>query len=114
MCRLLATFIFAYAGISAAQWSAATRWLYGSPGRLWCGNVVSDPYMLLINVLAPSAAVANIALVYRGVKTRRWPPYMVTAMLAFVATSGCLVYEGYLLRSKYGIPLGDVWWLPGL
>jgi hypothetical protein len=112
--RLLAMFIFAYAGLSAAEWGEAARWLYGPPGRFWCGNVVSDPYMLLVNVVTPLAALANVALVRRGLMTRRWPPYTITATLTFMATSGGLAYEGYLLRSEYGFPLGDVWWLPWL
>ncbi|MDR3637006.1 MAG: hypothetical protein P4L84_24595 [Isosphaeraceae bacterium] len=112
MHRLLATVIFAYAGLSAAQWGEATRWLHGPPGRFWCGNVISDPYMLLVNVLAPLAAAANVALVRRALKTRRWPSYTITATLALVATLGCLAYEGYVLRCRYGVPLGDVWWLP--
>jgi hypothetical protein len=111
--RLLATVIFAYAGFSAAQWGQATRWLHGRHG-LWCGNVVGDPYMLLVNVAAPLAAVADLALIRRSLQTRRWPPYTITASLTFVATSGWLAYEGYLLRSEYGVPLGDVWWLPWL
>jgi hypothetical protein len=112
--RLLATVIFAYAGLAAAQWGSATRWLHGPPGKLWCGNVVSDPYMLLVNVATPMAAVANVALIRRGLRTRRWPSYTITATLTFLATLGCLAYEGYLLRSQYGVPLSDVWWLPWL
>jgi hypothetical protein len=112
--RILATVVFAYAGLAAAQWGEATRWLHGPPGRLWCGNVVSDPYMLLVNVGAPLAAIANVALVRRGLKARRWPAYTITAALTFVATPSGLAHEGYLLRSQYGVPHGDVWWLPRL
>jgi hypothetical protein len=60
------------------------------------------------------AAVANVALLRRGLRTRRWPSYTITATLTFLATLGCLAYEGYLLRSQYGVPLSDVWWLPWL
>jgi hypothetical protein len=109
--RLLATVIFAFAGLSAAQWGEASRRLHGLPGRLMCGNVISDPYMLVVNVLAPLAAGANVALIRRSLETQRWPSYTITATLTFVATSVCLAYEGYLLQSQYGVPLGDVWWL---
>ena len=112
MHRLLATFIFAYAGLAAAQWGEAARWLYDPPGRFYCGNVISDPYMLLVNVLVPIAPAANAALICRASRTRRWPPYTIVATVTFVATSGCLAYEGYVLRSWYGLPLGNVWWLP--
>jgi hypothetical protein len=112
--RLLATVIFAYAVLAAAQWGEETRWLHRSPGKLRCGNVVSDPYMLLVNVVAPLAAVANAALIRRGVRTRWWLSYTIVATLTFLATAACLAYEGYLLKSEYGFQLGDVWWLPVL
>jgi hypothetical protein len=112
--RLLATFIFAYAGLSAAWWGHVTRLLHAPHSGLWCGNVISDPYMLLVNVAAPLAAVADVALVRRDVKTRRWPARTITASLTFVVTSGGLAYAGYLLHTEYGLPLGDIWWLPGL
>jgi hypothetical protein len=111
--RLLATFIFAYAGLSAAWWGQVTR-VRAQPGRFWCGNIISDPYMLLVNVVAPLAAVALVGLVRRALKTRRWPAYTMTSLFTFVVTSGGLAYAGYLLRTEYGLPLGDVWWLPGL
>ncbi len=114
MHRLLATLSFVYAGLSAVHWGAATHWLYGPPGDLCCGNAVSDPYMLLVNILAPLAAAANVSLVHVALKSSRWPPYTVMATLAFVVTSGCLDYEGHLLEFWYGVPLGDVWWLPGV
>jgi len=114
MHRLLATFVFAYAGLSAAQWGRATRWLYASSGTRWCGNVVLDPYMQLVNVMLPLAAFASVALVRHCVKSRRLPGYAITAWLTFVVTSGFLAYEGYLLRSEYDVPLGDIWWLPWL
>lgn len=111
MPRLLATGFFAYAVLAAAHWGEASLLLHGS---LRCGNAVSDPYMQLVNVWTPLAAVANAALVHRGVKSRRWPMNTIAATLAFMATSGGLAYEGYLLSSEYWVPLGDVWWLPWL
>jgi hypothetical protein len=47
MHRVLTTVIYTYTGLSAAQWGHAMRWLYSPPGVLWCGNVISDPYLLL-------------------------------------------------------------------
>jgi hypothetical protein len=110
--RLCAIVIFTYAGLAAAQWLAATRWLHAPNDELVCGNVMSDPYMLLVNVVAPLAAVANVAVLCRSVSTRSWPSCTITATVAFVASSGCLAYEGYLLKSAYGLPLSHVWWLP--
>lgn len=114
MRRLLATLVFAHAGLSAAQWAWAAGWLHGSRGPLGCGNVISDPYMLLVNVGAPLAMMAIVVLICRSLKVGRWPGSTIAALLTFVATSGCLALEGYLLISRYGVPLGDVWWLPWL
>lgn len=110
--RLLETSIFVYAGLSAFQWSHAARWIYVPPWTFMCGNVISDPYMGLVNVVVPLAAVANVALIYRSRKLRQWSLYTITATLIFVTTSIALVYEGYWLTSQFGLPLGDVWWLP--
>ncbi len=111
MHRLLASAVFAYAGLSAAQWGYATRWLYGPPGLLWCGNAVSDPFTLLVNVVGPLAASCAAVLVRRCVKARRWPSSAVTALLTFAVTSVCLGYEAHVL-GRYGIEIGRIWWLP--
>lgn len=114
--RLLATVDFAYAGLAAAQWGSASRYIFipPPPDKWLCGNAISDPYMLLVNVVGPLAAVANVVLLRRSVGTRRWPAYSITASLTFLTTSACLAYEGYWLTAEFGLPLGDVWWLPGL
>jgi hypothetical protein len=111
MDRLLATVVFAYAGLSAAQWGHATRWLNAPPGVLWCGNVVSDPFTLLVSVVGPIAAVCAAVLARRCIKSRRWPCRSVTALLTFVLTSAFLAYEARFL-AQYGLPVGRVWWLP--
>jgi hypothetical protein len=111
MHRLLATAIFAYAGLSAAQWGHATRWLYASPGVLWCGNVVSDPFAFLVNVVGPMAAICAAVLVRRCILTRRWPCYSVTTLFTFVVTSACLAYENHVL-ADYGMEIGRIWWAP--
>lgn len=113
MHRALTTVIYTYAGLSAAQWAHAMRWLYSPPGVLWCGNVVSDPYLLLVNDVGPLAAACAAALTFRCIKARRWPCFTVTALLTFLVTSACLVHEGYLLRCDYGLDvLSGIWWLP--
>jgi hypothetical protein len=112
MQRRLATAIFAYAGLSAALWGHATRWLNSTTAGLWCGNVVSDPYMFLVNVVGPLAAVCAVVLVQWCVKLHRWPCFAIAALLTFAVTSACLVYEGQLLQGEYGMPLGRIWWLP--
>jgi len=110
MHRLLAAVIFAYAILSAAQWGHATWWLHAPHGGLWCGNVVSDPFALLINVVGPLAAGCAAVLARRCVAARRWPHFAVTALLTFAVTSACLAYEAHVLHD-YGLPLGRIWWL---
>jgi hypothetical protein len=110
--RLLAPIIFVDAGLSAAQCGHAAQWLYRPPDVLLCGNAISDPYLLLVNLVAPLAAVANGALIWHGLRTRQWSIFTVTATFAFLATSCCLVFEGYVLQHDYGLPLDGVWWLP--
>jgi hypothetical protein len=111
MRRLLASAIFAYAGLSAAQWGHARRWLHAPPCVLWCGNVVSDPFLLLVNVAGPLAAACAAVLIRRCVKDRRWPGYAPAALFTFAVTSACLACEAHTLGG-YGILIGRVWWLP--
>lgn len=111
MHRLLATAIYAYAGLAAAQWGQASRWLFAPPGKGWCGNVVSDPYGLIVNVVGPLAAACGTALTRRCIKARRWPAYAVTALITFAVTSIFLGYEAHFL-GRYGIMIGRIWWLP--
>ncbi len=92
----------------------AARWLYASPGVLWCGNVVSDPYLFLVNVIAPLAAVCTASLAWRSIRARCWSTLSAAALVVFLATSTGLATEGILLQRDYGIDiLCGVWWLPG-
>jgi NADH:ubiquinone oxidoreductase subunit 2 (subunit N) len=111
MPRALAVAIFAFAGLSAALWAVAMRWLYASPYSLWCGNVISDPFALLVNVVGPLAAACAVILAGGCIKARRWPRLAVAALITFVITSACLAYEHHVL-GLYGLETGRVWWLP--
>jgi len=109
--RLLATVIFAYAGLSAAQWGHAA-WFFDVPSdSLRCGNVVTDPFTRILNVPAPIAAASAIVLGRRCLRARRWPALAVTALLAFVVTSACLACEGHFLARR-GLEFGRLWWFP--
>lgn len=110
MKRSLEAVIFGYAVLSAACWGDAARWVYGKSDGLWCGNVVSDPYRLLVEYVAPWAAVCVGVLGARAVKRRRWEGIEVAAMLAFVVTSAGLVWEAGVLEGRLGIELGPYWW----
>ena len=105
--------IFCYALLSAAQWRHAAWRLYTPHELLWCGNVISDPYMFLVNVVGPAAAVCAAILVRRCVQSRRWPVLANLALLAFALTSAGLIYEGRLLHEG-GLPLGRILWLAWL
>jgi hypothetical protein len=110
---MLMTVIYIYAGLSVAQWGHAMRWLYAPPRILWCGNLVSDPYLFLVNDAGPLAAACAASLIVRSIKARSWSCFTIAALLAFLATSACLAYEGYLLQSEFGMPvLTGIWWLP--
>lgn len=114
MRRVLPVVLFAYAALAAAQWSRAARRLYAPPPSFWCGNVISDPYRPLVRYVTPLAAVASGLLIRRSLKDRRWSLLAVTGLLAFVATTAALLYQGWWLERDYGIDglWSGVWWLP--
>ena len=103
--------IVAHAILAAAQWRHAARWLYDPPVWGYCGNVVSEPFALLLNAPCPIAAGCAAGLACRCFKERRWPWHAVAALMLFVAASAGLVYEAGVLRD-YGFERGRVWWLP--
>jgi hypothetical protein len=111
MYRLFGLVIFAYAGISAALWGHVTSWLRPPSRELRCGNAITDPFGLLVNVVGPAAAVCAGLLVRRCIKARRWTSHAVTALFTFAITSACLAYEAHML-GQYGLEIGTVWWLP--
>ena len=111
--QFLCVAILGYSLATAALWRDAAWWIYAPHGLLWCGNVVSDPYMILVNVVGPAAAVCAATLVRRCVLSRRWPWAAISALLAFALTTGWLVYEDRLLQ-EVGFPRSRIWWLPWL
>lgn len=114
MRRGLPFVLFAYAALSAAQWSHAARWLYAPPPGMGCGNVISDPYRWLVKYVTPPAAIASGVLARRCLRARRWSLLGVTGLLAFVATTAALIYEAWWLEHDYGFDglLDGAWWLP--
>jgi hypothetical protein len=110
----LSLLLFVYALLSAAQWRHATRWLFEDRGRtLWCGNVVSDPYRVLVNFATPAAAACAALLALRCIRDRRIPFHGLVALGVFVLAAACLVWEGHFLKHELEFPLGWIWWLPG-
>ena len=111
MHRILSSVVFAYAGLAAAQWGRATRWLHVPAGTHWCSNVISDPFGGLLNIVVPVAALCSLGIARRCLRRRRWPGHAIVALLTFAVTSACLGYEAHVL-GDYGLEIGWVWWLP--
>jgi hypothetical protein len=103
--RFLALAIFAYARLSVAQWCSVIQLFHGPADELRSGNVISDPQMLLVNVLGPVAGAANVALVGACMKSRRWPAFVILASFTFAFTPDLLAYEGYRVTHDRGLPL---------
>src|SRR4051812_22689177 len=59
--RTLAWAIVVFSWLTAAEVSDAAWWIYEPHGKLWCGNVVSDPLYLELNLLVPLAFVSALA-----------------------------------------------------
>lgn len=82
-------------------------------GIWYCGNAVGDPYGMLVKYVVPVSATCAAAIARRGLRERRWGCREVAGLVAFAATSACLLAEGRLLV-RSGFELGRIWWLPGL
>ncbi len=107
----LESFVVAYAILSAVQWRHSARWLYEPPVWGYCGNIVSDPFTLLINIPGPIAGCCVAGLMYHCLNRRRWPWDAVAASVLFVVASAGLACEVSVL-DDYGFELGRIWWLP--
>jgi hypothetical protein len=110
--RVLRMTVYLYTFLAAVHWASAGQLLNGPPGRLWCGNVITDPLLMLLNKVAPAVAGCVGALLWRRVQARRRPLLPVAILPLLFGTSGTLVLETRWLRD-YGIDLThSVWWLP--
>ncbi|HEU5115089.1 MAG TPA: hypothetical protein VFT74_00280 [Isosphaeraceae bacterium] len=109
MDRPLATVIFGYAGLCAALWWLASRAMVGGH---WCGNMMTDPLGLMINVGAPVALYCSVVLSLFCLRDRHWPRFAVFAFMAFLTASAGLAIETKML-ADYGLEIASVWWLPG-
>ena len=106
------TAILVYPVLSAAQWHFASKQMR-SPSA-WCGNVVSDPFAILVNWVSPLAAACVSWLLWRSLKSRRWPVAAVAGLVIFLATTAGLIAEGMWLKETCGLPLHRTWWCPWL
>jgi NADH:ubiquinone oxidoreductase subunit 2 (subunit N) len=111
--RALSTVIFVYAFLAAYQGGHAFRWLNGN-GILWCGNVVSDPFRILVRVIGPIAAICALTLGIRCFKARRWSLSVMAVLLVFALTTAALARQAWILERDYGVDglRNAFWWLP--
>jgi hypothetical protein len=101
-----------YLGLAVAHWCHVARLLHDPPRGLWCGNVVTDPYHLLMNGLAPIVAGCVVTMLARRRQARRRPYLPPMALPLFLGTTAGLFYEADFLRD-YGFGF-SVWWFPWL
>ena len=104
--------IFGFIALAESQWGYVVRFLAAHEDGFWCGNALSDPFLLLVNVGGPYIAAYSALLAWGCFRHRRWPILVVVAFLLFLATTAGLAWEGLLLQRDYGIIILDrVWWL---
>jgi hypothetical protein len=102
-----------YAAVAAAQWAWAAHWLYDPHDGLWCGNVITGPYLFICDFITPLAALLAAWLAVRCIKIGRWAGLSGFALMLFVATTAALVYEAWFLKDYLGFNLiRCVQWLP--
>jgi hypothetical protein len=85
---------FLYAALAAAQWAHAARWLYRPLSGLWCGNVIIDPYLIIMNGIVPAAAILGACAGFRCIQTGRYSLLGGLALFLFLATTAALLFEG--------------------
>jgi hypothetical protein len=104
--------VYGYFGLAVAHWGSVARLLHGPHAGLWCGNVVTDPYLLLMNKLTPIVAVCVVLLLARRIQAHRRPFLPLLVLPVFLGTTAGLLYEAYWLLD-YSFPIHDnVWWFP--
>jgi len=107
--------VYAYAGLSVLHWSGVRQQL-NYKGGLWCGNVISDPLLILLNWVGPLAALCLVALTLRAIECRRRPLLPIMLVPLFVGTTAALLWEVAWLRDEYGFPdlMNSIRWLQWL
>jgi hypothetical protein len=110
--RALAWTVKAYFGLAVVHWWSVALVMDTPPA--WCGNVITDPLMLLLNKVGPVAGLCVGILLWRGVKRRRRPGLPLWIPPVFFGTLAALINEVIWLLD-YGLDLSrSIWWLPGL
>lgn len=115
MNRGLCWMVYSYFGASVAFWCLLHRLIHNPPGDLWCGNVVTDPLLFLVNWMAPMVAVFMTIFVLGRIEAGRRPLLPLVVLPLFFGTTATLLYETWWLAGDFGFPLHrTIWWFPWL
>jgi hypothetical protein len=114
MDRALTSIVAAYFGLSVAHWWSVARLLHDSTHVPWCGNLITDPWLFLMNKVGPLATVCVATRLCWRIRSRRGPLLPIWVVPFLLGTTLGLVLEAWLLRD-YGLHLSrTVWWFPWL
>jgi hypothetical protein len=103
---------YLFAGLAIGHWYHVAQ-IFRQP-RLWCGNVVTDPLLFLVNWFAPLCLMCVIALWWGRRRHRVRPVLPIAVLPLFLGTLAGIGIEAVWLRD-YGINLSHcVWWFPWL
>jgi hypothetical protein len=103
--------VYCFALLAALHWAGVAHLVNDRSGRLWCGNVLTDPFLLLMNKVMPFALLCMAALIRRRIKARRRPLLPITILPLFLGTTLTLIFEMFWFRDS-GLDLVQcVWWL---
>jgi hypothetical protein len=114
MGRALTGTVYVYFGLAVAHWWSVHQLLDAPPGRLWCGNVISDPLAYLLNQIGPIVAGCGVAFVCRRIPARQRPLLPARFLPLLLGTTAALLFEARWLSNEYGLPLHRIWWFPWL
>lgn len=110
--RILSGTVYLFSGLAVAHWYHVARVFRQPP--LGCGNVITDPLLLLVNWYGPLClgCVVTLAWGRRRLGVRPVLPFAVVPL--FLGTWAGLAVEIVWLRD-YGVNVSRcVWWLPWL
>lgn len=112
MSRALAGAVYLFAGLAVAHWHHVGRVL--RQPRVSCGNVITDPLVLLVNWLGPLCLGCVVALGWGRRQCGIRPVLPIAVLPLFLGTWAGLAVEAVWLRD-YGINLSHcIWWFPWL
>ena len=110
--RTLAWAIVVFAWLTAAAASVVAGRIFAPHHGLMCGNVISDPLGIWLNLLVPLAFVSALGVSRLCVKSQRWPLICQFSIILFAATLLGLLKATRFFSLEYGLPMGRIWWLP--